>query len=526
MQPTNDFMAFARNLLPNDKFKTFQELFRYPVLTNELVAVAFDKLSRIFDGRNPSFNYSFLNAEDKDDWEWYRTDVLNEPKVWQTKGWEFFRTEINSVLIVDMEEEQKESRPAPYFYWLPIDKVISFDADKTTGVMHYIIFHRHDDKIVEIDDEYYRVFDSKGGKDLGALLVENRHDVGYCPARFFWSEPISLKEPFVKASPITKELSALDWFLFYCISKQHLDLYGSYPIYSGYAQQCDYSNEENGNYCDGGFLRDRDGHYLYDSASNLLPCPKCGNKRIVGPGSFVEIPIPDGEQPDLRNPVQMLSVDRSALDYNTEEVKRLRSEILTAIVGTTEEITTRDALNEQQILANFESQNTVLNRVKKGFEEAQSFVDETACRLRYGTEFVDASINYGTEFFLESTEKMREKYKNARESGASEAELDAMLDKIIESEYRTDGIARQRMRTLADIEPYRHLTRAEVFSLYKEGVASENEMRIKLNFANLIRRFERENADIVEFGSAIPYDKKIKTINQKLNDYVSQRQRG
>ncbi|MFR8207454.1 MAG: hypothetical protein ACLU99_14970 [Alphaproteobacteria bacterium] len=28
--------------------------------------------------------------------------------------------------------------------------------------------------------------------NIGELLVDNPHDVGYCPARFFWNEPLSL----------------------------------------------------------------------------------------------------------------------------------------------------------------------------------------------------------------------------------------------------------------------------------------------------------------------------------------------
>lgn len=185
--------------------------------------------------------------------------------------------------------------------------------------------------------------------------------------------------------------------MFYHISKRHLDLYGAYPIYSGYEQSCDFSNGENGDYCDGGFLKDKQGFYRLDAAGLLMRCPKCGDSRINGVGSFVEIPIPDGDkQPDLRNPVQMLTVDRGSLDYNVEEENRLKNDIITSVVGTNEEITTRDALNEQQIQANFESQSTVLNRVKKGFEAAQQFVDETVCRLRYGGLFVSAKVNYGT----------------------------------------------------------------------------------------------------------------------------------
>ena len=228
-QPTADFLAFVGNLIPEDKFKIFKTLFRYPVKTNEVTSVCFDKLSRIFEGRNPAFNYQFTETEMRDDWEWYRQEVLKEPEVWSGKGWNFFKTEINSVLIVDMNSEKGDDKyPSPYFYWLPIESVISYEVDRFSGLMKWIIFKQDDKKIAVIDDERYRVFKGKDG-NIGELIVENPHDLGYCPARFFWDEAINLDEPDVKKSPISKELEALDWYLFYHISKRHLDLYGAYP---------------------------------------------------------------------------------------------------------------------------------------------------------------------------------------------------------------------------------------------------------------------------------------------------------
>lgn len=526
-QPVTDFLDYVSNLIPADKFKVFKTLFRYPVKTNEITGVCFDKLSRIFDGRNPAYNYQFVNSEQREDWEYYRQNVLREPEVWSTKGWEYFKTEINSVLIVDLSSEMSEGLPEPYFYWLPIEHVITYKQNRSTGIMDWIIFRQDDDKIAVIDDERYRVFRQDNG-NIGELLVDNPHDLGYCPARFFWSEPLSLREPDVKASPLTSELEALDWYLFYHLSKRNLDMYGSYPIYSGYEQSCDFTNSENGDYCDGGFLKNKQGFYRLDQAGLLMRCPKCGDKRIVGVGSFVEIPIPDGDkQPDLRNPVQMLTVDRGSLDYNVNEEERLRNNIITSVVGTNEEITTRDALNEQQIRANFESQSTILKRVKKGFEDAQQFVDETVCRLRYGDMFVSAKINYGTEFYLVDSTQLRERYKIAKESGASEAELDSLQNQIIQTEYRHDQTQLNRMLILAELEPYRHLTIDEVMKLQEKQLISDGELRVKLNFANYIRRFERENTNILEFGTQIPYTKKINVIIQKLYDYASEdRKRG
>lgn len=521
-QALDDFLAFVQNLIPHDKFKVFKALFRFPVKTNEITAVCYDKLSRIFDGRDPVYNYQFATSEERDDWEWYRHEVIGEPDVWSTDAWTHFQTDINCIMVVDMPSEQdaRDKYPRPYFYFLPITDVIAFKASRKTSVMRWLIFGQDGDKIAVIDDERYRVF-RKEGDNIGELLVDNPHDLGYCPARFLWDEPMSLQYPDIKRSPVTKQLDNLDWYLFYAISKRYLDMYGSYPIYSGYEQNCDFRNDETGDYCDGGFLKDRHGHWLYDNNA-LCPCPKCGDKRIVGAGSFIEVPVPIEGQPDLRNPVQMLTVDRSSLDYNVEEEDRLRTNIITSVVGTNEEITTRDALNEQQIRANFESQATVLGRVKKGFEAAQTWVDETICRLRYGTLFLSASISYGTEFYLFTTDELRERYKVAKEAGSSESELDALHEKIIMSEYRNDPQMQQRMVILTELEPYIHMTRDEVQAMYDKGLITREELMLKMNFSDYVRRFERENMNVLEFGADADFTRKIATIREQLLAYASE----
>ena len=522
MQALWDFMAFAENLLPHDKYKTFESLFRFPVATNELTAICFDKLSRIFEGRDPVYMYNFTSAEYEADWEAYRTEKLHEPMVWKTKGWEFFKTEINSVLVCDLPQQQAagDRLPQPYFYWLPIRDVIAYDSH-ANGQMEWIAFRQDGDMLAVLDDEYYRLFSYKDGT-IGQLVAENRHDIGYCPARFFWSEPMSLDYPDVKMSPITKMLGALDWWLFFHISKHHLDLYGSYPVYTGYEQNCDYHNDNTGDYCNGGFLYDVHDQQKLDMAGLPMKCPKCGDKRIIGAGSFIEIPVPQENQPDLRNPVTMLQVDRNSLDYNVDEEDRLKNIIITSIVGTNEEITTRDALNEQQIKANFESQSTVLNRIKTGFEEAQQWVDSTICRLRYGKAFISAGISYGTEFYLSTATELRERYADAKKAGASEAELDALYSKVIETEYRNNPMMRQRLMILADVEPYNHLTRDEVMVMQQKGLATVEDVIIKTNFADYIRRFERENMSVTEFGDNIDYDKKIQAISDRLKEYASE----
>lgn len=521
--PLAKFKTFVGSLLPKDKFELVMNLLKFPIPTNEVTDSVWTKLAKIFDGRNPAMNYQFHSTEERDDWEYYRQDVLKEPEVWSDKAWDYFKTEINCVMVVDMPEREDPSDkyPQPYFYFVPIENVVSYKVNKRTGNMKWIIF-RDDDKFFVIDEESYRTYARTESGGLGALLSDNAHNVPYCPARFFWSEPLTLSNPDIKKSPLSKVLSDLDWYLFYFLSKKHLDLYGSYPIYSGYEQECDYTNDK-GDSCQHGYLVGNDGHYHTDELGNPIPCPLCRNKKnLAGPGTYVDVPVPQEGGPDLRNPVQILTIDKKALEYNVEELDRIKNRIISSCVGMDNTILNETSLADKQVDATFESQEDVLSRVKKGFESAQQWVDTTICIIRYADSFISARVNYGTEFYTLTPEVLRKRYKDAKESGASEAELDALNQQMLETEYRHNPLLLQRMIILSDLEPYRHSSKTEVLNMFKEGLVDIKNMRLKLDFSGFIRRFERENENILEFGSKIPYSEKINQIKNTLLSYAEQ----
>ena len=98
--------------------------------------------------------------------------------------------------------------------------------------------------------------------------------------------------------------------------------------------------------------------------------------------------------------------------------------------------------------------------------------------------------------------------------------MDAIYDQIIVTEYRTNPQQMRRMRILGDLEPYRHLTREEVKALYDAKVIDEATLKEKMLFSDLVKRFERENINVLEFGEGMPYDKKIEKIAETLKSYV------
>lgn len=430
----------------------------------------------------------------------------------------------NSILVVDLPQAQTTTYPEPYFYWLEIDSVIDYKvSERDENMLDWLVFKQPDMKIAVFDDTSIRVYQLNEKNEIQSLLSESSHDLGYCPARFFWSTQLNEKNKDLKKNPITKELSNLDWYLFFSISKQHLDLYAPYPIYSAYEADCNFENNETGDYCDGGYLRNSKGEYKILNDGTVEKCPCCGEKRIAGPGSFLEVPVPNQSEgvADMRNPVQITSIDRDSLDYNVDECVRLKNEIVVSVVGSGGTVSEKEAINETQVTANFESKTSVLNTLKTNFELAQKFVEDTVCKLRYGSAFISSSINWGTEFYVFTVSELYAKYKQAKENGASNSELDAISQQILEVEYRNNPLVLQRMLILKQLEPYPHKTLDEVLKLYEKKLISEKIVKLKIDFITLVERFERENINIIEFASNLTLREKIDTINKKLLEYVS-----
>lgn len=524
-QPTTIFLQWVKTLLPKDKFNIFLQLFKFPLPTPAVVEDVYRELERVFYSRNSSSSYQFTDSELAEDWANYKKDSLNEPEVWKTTGWKRMQVSPNSILVVDLPQIQKSSRPEPYFYWLEIDAVIDYQLSTfDDNAFEWLIFNQPNHQIAVFDDTYIRVYQLNEKNEIQSLVSEASHDLGYCPARFFWSTQLNEKNKDLKKNPITKELSNLDWYLFFALSKQHLDLYAPYPIYSAYEADCNFENNETGDYCDGGFLRNAKGEYKILNDGTVERCPCCSEKRIAGPGSFLEVPVPNQSEgvADMRNPVQITTIDKDSLDYNVSECARLKNEIVISVVGSGGTVSEKEAINETQVTANFESKTSVLNALKTNFELAQKFIEDTICKLRYGDAFISSSISWGTEFYVFTVTELYSKYKQAKENGASNSELDAISQQILEVEYRNNPLVLQRMLILKQLEPYPHKTLDEVIKLFEKGLLDEKLVKLKINFNTLVDRFERENINIIEFASKKPLRDKINIITNKLLEYVTE----
>jgi hypothetical protein len=150
------------------------------------------------------------------------------------------------------------------------------------------------------------------------------------------------------------------------------------------------------------------------------------------------------------------------------------------------------------------------------------WIVETVHLLLYDTK-VEVHANFGTEFLVLTSKDIMMLIQEAKKAGVQTSEIMELNKMLIQTKYKTDPNKVERMLISSDLEPSPFDTREEVEKKYKDRMITPEDYYQKLNFHDLIRRFEIENGSIVSFGSELTYEQKIKRIKDTLLFYTNQK---
>jgi len=506
----HEFLKWVESILTQDKYRQFEKIFNqsFPLPTNELTQKIFGELLRVFMAQDFYEDYRFVKDELSADFSDYREKILKEKKFIQTDIWHAVQSGIDNVLVIDMPDSQTTPRPSPYAYIIPIDSVIDIKNDKW-GKCEYLIF-RSNERIIVYDDTYLRAYGYEDKKITPIPVVEVEHRLGFTPARSIWLDNLMIGNTINKRGPITKELGELSWFLFHAISKKYLDMYASYPIYITYDTGKDFDQPNS----DDRPLEQTD--QLKDSG-------------LIGAGSNLTVPAPQTkDDPDLlTNPLVVVSADIDSLNYNVCESDRIADKIYKSCVGSDEEITSSQAKNELQVKSSFESRENILTRIGENIASIQLFMCDTIARMRYGSDYyLGGMVSYGRRFHLQDEQALIENYSQLREKGLNASILDTLNTQIIQEKYKDDSTAIERAKMIYDIDPLPLISNGEIPGLLQAGLITMEDAIIKLHLIDFVRKFERENKPITDFGKGNEYRKNIETIINQFKIYASEQKPG
>lgn len=499
------FTAWIGELLPSDKKDRIESLLTFPLCTNELMKDVFMGLERVWRAKNYTECYTFISTEYESEFMAYLKKIRSD-HMWKVEAWSSLKTCIDTVVIIDLPEEQTEARPQPYFYFIAPEEIIDLSVSEKND-MEYIMFVRENpdgvNDLIVYDSELMRKYEYKDRKQ-GRLLGSIEHGLGYCPARMMWSDKLQDGNYINKRSPVTDSLGDLDWLLFFKTSKKYLDMHAAYPIYVTYEIK---SENEN----DAEKLTEFEGQHETKSHKG---------KGFLGPGTFTTVPPPGpGEQDMMSNPVQVVPAEIDACKYSAEEVSRLEKDIYQSCVGIND-VLQKEAVNEDQVDASLISAQDVLRNLARNFSEIILWTNETLALLQYGdTYFTEGMVSFGEDFYLESESDLMEQYADAKQKGINPVMLDSLDEKLLDSIYKNDRRGRMKAAIFKDLDPLPGMTIQEASALIGKGVTVED-LTIKANLLKFVKMFELEHGDVIDFEDG-NYAKKINGIKLKFKDYVS-----
>jgi len=520
------FLDFIASILPTEaKFRKFCALLRVPVPTVSLTDEIFSALEKVYDGRDPVIRREFTNESLEADYQEYWNTIGGGQK-WRKQSAQAMRTAFNSLIVVDLPAEQVTERPEPYYYFLPVDRVVDFD--EVDGVFNWVAFYGDDEKrtlaVYDVDEYAVYSLDAKTGM-VGDVITANEHDLGYCPVQHFWQTSLN-GDGFERRSPVSIQLGELDHLLKDVVFARHHKMYAGYPVWTGYKSNCNHQDIDREAYCHMGIMRDMNSNdgLVNPRTGGMVKCPKCSNPgEFAGPGTtiLVDPPSGDNEMADLRNPAALIEPGVDLLKFNSEDNQQTAQRIFMAITGNSMESKDGQPINEKQVQSLFEAGTTALMTLKPNLEHPQNWLESTIARLRYGVDAIAEFVtNYGTQYYIVTAEMLLEAYHAAREKNASAYVLDTLEDQFIDTKYRHDSEMLERMRFLVNLEPCRHLSTDQAKELKDDGALSLIDYSIKANFSSLLARFERENGPVTTFGLALEFSARVRAVYESLKGYA------
>lgn len=527
----NGFLKSWENVLrKEDKFELFKSMFIFPLPTVPFNDKLWSVFEKVFHGIDPVFHYDFLTPEiAAEDAEYRKKNppINHMRRVFDTaKG-----GRINCLQKIDLPPEQVSERPdiTQHSGLLPIQSIEAYEYDPQTGSMEWACWKETDETLAFFDRYSYRTFPLKKGtvEITGEAITDNPHGLvnndgsPRCPVEFAWCDSINPAEPDMKESPVSKWLSEMFWLLGYRVSEKNNDLVAMFPIFWAYESGCDYveENEERGIYvsCDNGLLRTGDGQLMFDNFGKNCRCPKCGERRMIGPGTLVKKPPPDDGQPfDGNAPVGVIPAEVNSVKIVAEKIAEMMRRITVDVTGVEPDTLNRQAVNADQIGKAVDAMETSVKNFQHNLEKALEWWESTRCQLMYGEQFQGVSISLGTRYLFLAPEDLLSLYEKHRAAGADAAILDRLWEDWNGARYKKDPSAMERARLLLHLDPFRHRTFQEVKSL---GTVDPVLVYLKFNFSSLIARFERENGPVTQYMPTADFAKRVEIIQEALKNY-------
>ena len=407
---TNDvFLNWVKSVLKTDNFLSFAKYFRNPNPSSKLINTRIkEPLSRVFFSEDSYFNY-VIDGEQVE----YPMELDDG---FQEKLFNAILFRHNDIIIHDLEDENK-----PYRKFIGIDTVVALDVDGDyiEKIAYTAELERYTEDGTEENEEKIKgyVYLDKDKYEFYTtdyeLLVSEPHDYGKCPATFVVQRCFG-DDKIVKESIFSHLRADLEEYNFLKTLQRMTNANGIVPIVtqiktkeiSDDGQDFDVANGEP-------MSIDQIGSQVSQEARSTAGIGK-GSK--LQPGTIITVPAVEKLDGSIdmelaKNFLNFFYTPVEALNYLNDRIKELESSIITESIGDYSEGSNEASMTELQVSKGFVSREDKLRWLSNTMSFSRSLSDKMMLCLKYGKERVDVDIFYGSDFFMETQNKLYEMFE-------------------------------------------------------------------------------------------------------------------
>jgi hypothetical protein len=506
---TNDvFMNWVKQVLKEPNFLMFARYFRNPNPSSSLVNSRIkEPLSRVFFSEDSYFNYQ-INGKDVD----YPKELDDD---FQEDLFKRLIFNSNDIIVHDIDDDGE-----PYRYFLDIDKVVSIKTEKNKIkkiAYKACIEDENDEKIygyAYLDDDKYEFYNKEK-----ELIKSEPHDYNECPATFVSKQNFD-NDPIVKESIFSHVRSELEDYSFFRTLQKMTEVNGAIPI----TVTLDVKEKKIGGVDFDGtegepMSLDSIGGQVSKEARSTAGTS--GGSGILQPGSHVKVPVrvkEDGavDMEFAKNFITFYNAPVDALEHLDKIVKGLENEIISRVVGDFSE-GNEVSMTELQVSKGYVTREDKLRWLSSSLSFSRKLSDAMMLSLKYGRENVSADIFYGSDFFMETQDKLYDMFQKSPNS----IERKNILIRLSQRRNMFNKEKSKKEVILYKLMPY---TSDKDFELAVDNqMVSDVVFQFQTRFNYWIAQFETYVGDIAKFWESLGDNEsnKIILINNMIYELIN-----
>lgn len=512
----NDLMTKA---IGADKQKRLTDFVQFPLTSVEIAGSLLKDLYKVFDAGNSYFSQRTVKKNGGETFD-KLMNKINVVKWIEETGKECLKNKPNLIVVIDKNEDGE-----PYLLSIDNDRLVDFEFNEDNESFKYIAFTHslvmnNDKKELRIsvyDEESYHVVLKI--EDKYTLESSVKHNIGYCPAKMFFSERLNSNNVLNRKSPLSGVISKLQEWQFFDVYKFYTDHFAPFPVTEMVRSKCNIDG------CIDGIIYTEEEHFQGDErkvTQSHKKCNVCSSNNVVGVGAKILLDPPEDGEPSSAGTFKFITIDTTSLEYIATKLETIEEYIKLKVVGV-DDVISREAVNEKQVRGSFESRSNVLLDIKNNLDTLYVWIVQTLANCSIGSNKpLEISANFGTEWYLVSEEELQERFKRAKEYGFPKQEIDMIYCQLIETKYKGNPDKVKRLKLVNSLDPCPYDNLENKLKKLQNQIINSEELIISERLITFVNKFESVNGSILEFGDELENEVRVTKIYEQLKKYANE----